>query len=73
MHGTVLAPLKCTASMSHLGANAHKRGEPILIYKDTVKVPGMGMIDDLATVTKCDIETVKSNSVTNSFIESKRL
>ena len=43
------------------------------MYKDTVKVPGMGMIDDLATVTKCGIDTIKSNSVTNSFIESKRL
>ena len=33
----------------------------------------MGMIDDVATVTKCGLETIESNSITNSFIESKRL
>ena len=59
--------------MSQLGANAYKRGEPLLIYKDTVQIPGLGMIDDLASVTKCGLDTVKAYSIINSFIESKRL
>ena len=33
----------------------------------------MGMIDDIATVTNCGIDSIISNSVTNTFIESKRL
>lgn len=31
------------------------------------------MIDDLATVSQCGTDTILSNSITNSFIESKRL
>ena len=73
MQGTVFAPLQATTSMSQLGSSAYKRGKPLLTYKDTVQIPAMGMIDDIATVSKCGIDTVMSNSVTNSFVESKRL
>ena len=73
MQGTVFAPLQATTSMSQLGSMAYKEGKPLLTYKDTVKIPAMGMIDDIATVTKCGSDTVLSNAVTNSFVESKRL
>ena len=33
----------------------------------------MGMVDDGLTVQKCSTETVKINSIINSFIESKKL
>ena len=59
--------------MSQLGRMAYKRGKPLLTYKDTVHIPALGMIDDIATVSKCGIDTVIANSVTNTFIESKRL
>ena len=73
MQGTVFAPLQATTSMSQLDSLAYKRGKPLLNYKDTVSIPALGMIDDIATVTKCGIDTVISNSVTNTFVESKRL
>ena len=73
MQGTVFAPLQATTSMSQLGSLAYKRGKPLLTYKETVQIPAMGMIDDIATVTKCGMQTVLSNAVTNSFVESKRL
>ena len=73
MQGTVFAPLQATTSMSQLGSLAYKRGKPLLTYKETVQIPVMGMIDDIATVTKCGMQTVLSNAVTNSFVESKRL
>ena len=72
MQGTVFGPLKCTTSMNQLGAMAYKRGTPLLAYKETVQIPVLGMIDDLATVTKCGKESIVSNSITNTFIESKR-
>ena len=31
------------------------------------------MIDDLASMSKCGSDAVKSNAITNKFIESKRL
>ena len=61
MQGTVFAPLQATTSMSQLGAMAYKRGKPLLNYKNTVQIPALGMIDDIATVTKCGMETVLSN------------
>ena len=73
MQGTKFAPLQCTTSMSKLGADAYRNGKPLLTYKDTVKIPAMGMIDDVATASECGVDTVISNAVTNSFIESKRL
>ena len=73
MQGTVFAPLQATTSMSQLGSSAYKSGKPLLTYKDTVEIPALGMIDDIATVNKCGVDAVISNSVTNSFVESKRL
>ena len=73
MQGTVFAPLQATTSMSQLGRMAYRRGKPLLTYKDTVNIPALGMIDDVATVSKCGIDSVISNSITNTFIESKRL
>jgi hypothetical protein len=59
--------------MIGLGASAYKRRSPLLTYKQTVKIPGLGMVDDFLTANKCGVDTVISNSTTNSFIESKRL
>ena len=73
MQGTVFGPLKCTTSMNQLGVKAYKSGKPLLVYKDTVHIPALGMIDDLATVNKCGADSIVSNSITNTFVESKRL
>ena len=59
--------------MSQLGTNAYRSGKPLLTYKDTVKIPSLGMIDDLLPISKCGQDSVVANAVTNSFVESKRL
>ena len=59
--------------MSKLGAEAYREGKPLLVYKDTVRIPSLGMIDDILTMNKCGIDSVMSNATTNSFVESKRL
>ena len=41
----IFGSLKCTTSMNQLGANAYKTGTPLLTYKETVKIPSLGMID----------------------------
>ena len=69
MQGTVFGPLACTASMSKLGDLAYKTGKSMLTYKDTVQVPPLGMIDDLCVMSKCGLESLEANSMTNSFIE----
>ena len=59
--------------MSQLGVNAYKSGKPLMVYKDTVMIPPLGMVDDLLTMNYCGTETVVSNTINNSFVESKRL
>ena len=38
-----------------------------------METPTLGMVDDVLSVQKCSTDTVKSNSIINSFIESKKL
>ena len=56
--------------------NSKVTGKALYVYKDTVQIPPLGMIDDIVAATECDSETcesVKTNSVINKFIESKKL
>ena len=45
----------------------------MFLYKECVKVPPLGMIDDLASFSECGIESLKTNAIVNSKIESKKL
>ena len=73
MQGTVFGPLKCTTQMDKLGGICYGRGNPLLMYKKTVQIPPLGMIDDLLVMNVCGSPSIISNSVVNTFIESKRL
>ena len=79
MQFTVFSPIECTASLRKLGALSYKRKgpsteqNPILLYKDSVRIPSLGMIDDALTMSKCGIDSVMSNAETNCFVETKRL
>ena len=73
LQGTKFGPLMCTTSMSKLGDLEYKQSKQILTYKDTVKVPSLGMIDDILNVGKCGRDAVCDNNRINSFVESKRL
>ena len=73
MQGTVFGPVKCAVQMDKLGARAYRSGSPLLLYKDTVQVPPLGMIDDLLVMDLCSSSGIITNSVVNSFVESKRL
>ena len=50
MQGTVFGPLACTTSMSKLGDIVYKSGKPLIVYKDTVQVPTLGMKDDICII-----------------------
>ena len=73
MQGTIFGSLSCTTSMSQLGALAYKRGKPLLLYKDTVRIPSLGMIDDILSISQCGSDTIITNSLTNTFVEAKKL
>ena len=59
--------------MDKLGSQSYKEGKSLFVYKNTVRIPVLGMIDDLCGISKCNWESVITNSVINSFVESKQL
>ena len=73
LQGTVFGNLKCTTTKDKVGRNAYQSKNAIFTYKDTVEIPPLGMLDDELIISKCGNDSVMSNSVINSFIESKKL
>ena len=73
MQGTVWGSLLCTATMDKLGQLVYKNPELTYKYKGVVETPSLGMVDDILCIQKCSTQTVKMNSVVNSFIEGKKL
>ena len=73
MQGTVWASFLCTVTMDKLGKFIYSKPELTYKYKGVVDTPTLGMVDDVLSVQKCSAETVKMNSIINSFIENKKL
>ena len=73
MQGTVGAGLMCTTTMETLCKIVYK--DPSLQYQNrgSVVVPSLEMVDDIVTVSKCDVTSVALNSVENTFINHKKL
>ena len=73
MQGGVWGPLKCSVQIDDIGNECMKTGKYLYKYKDSVDIPPLAMIDNIAAVSNCGIESVILNAKINSKIESKRL
>ena len=76
MQGGVLTPLKCSVQMDTLGAecvNSIDHSKILYKYKGFVNIPPMEFIDDILTITKCSVDSIKMNSLVQSKIECKKL
>ena len=73
MQGTVWGSLFCTTSMDELGKIAYENEDILYKYKNTVSIPSLGMVDDVLSIQKCSMDSVRANAVINAFIESKKL
>lgn len=73
MQGSVWGPIECTASMDKLGEIAYRTGKTLHTYKNEVQIPPLGMIDDVLAIAECGTQSVKTNTIINSFIDSKKL
>ena len=75
MQGSVWGSLKCTTLMDTL--NKHMKTNPALLYKykgdPNIEIGVLGMVDDTLGVTNCGEESIKKNSVINSFVETQKL
>ena len=73
MQGTVWGSLFCTTTMDKLGKIAYENDDLLYKYKNKVHIPSLGMVDDILSIQKCSMDSVKTNAVINSFVESKKL
>jgi hypothetical protein len=73
MQGTVPAPLKCAVQMDTLGRYCYTYNTGLYLYRDACTIPPLGMIDDIAGISKCGDDSVILNSIVNTKVESKKL
>ena len=73
MQGTVFGTIICTAVMDKLAKICYQDENLLYKYKNTVKVPVLGMVDDVLSVASCFSSSVITNSTINSFMEMNKL
>jgi hypothetical protein len=55
--------------MDKLGKLENRNEDLLYKYKGEVAIPTLGIVDDLLSIRKCSMESVKANAVINGFIE----
>ena len=71
--GSSWGPLKTSASIDTIGKEALESGENVFKYKETVKIPPLSFVDDIASISKCGVDSIITNSVINTKIQAKKL
>ena len=59
--------------MDKIGQKAYKTGKSLYTYKGLVSIPPLGMVDDELTIAECGIDATLTNTLMNTFTESKKL
>ena len=72
MQGEVFGPLECSITVDTFGKECLARKEYLYSYKG-VEVPPLAMVDDLACISTCGLDTVKMNSYINAKTNLKKL
>ena len=53
MQGSVLAPIKTSVQIDSIGKECLEKGENLYLYKNTIPVPPLAFVDDIAAFSKC--------------------
>ena len=73
MQGTGWGSLSCTSTMDKLGNLIYKNDNMLYKCKNEISIPSLGMVDNILSIQKCSVDSVKRNAVIRAFIESKNL
>ena len=71
MQGTKLSNIKCAVQIDTLGKECYTYDEGMFLYKECVKIPPLGMLDDVSSFSKCGSEAVKINAIINAKLSQK--
>ena len=71
--GGVTGPLCCSVQTDAIGKTSLQTGDNLYMYKGVVGIPTLAMVDDLAKISECGVETTKDNAYINARIELDKL
>ena len=71
--GGTWGPVLCSNTVDTLGKKCSDRGELHYLYKDTVRVLPLAMVEDINGISKCGLDSVALNTFINTQIELKKL
>ena len=71
--GGVTGPLCCSVQTDAIGKTSLETGNNLYMYKGTVGIPTLAMVDDLAKISECGLDTTKDNAYINARIEQDKL
>ena len=72
IQGFVWGPLKCSVQVDSIGKQCLDDGKYLFNYRGLVNIPPLSFIDDIISVNKCGVESIKANSFINTQIESMK-
>ena len=73
MQGGSWGPLQCSNSIDRIGRDCEMNREHLYSYKNLVRVPVLGMVDDMLAFSTCGQESLALNTYINTHIELKKL
>ena len=71
--GGVTGPLCCAVHTDCIGKESLMKHEHVYLYKNRVQIPALAMIDDIAQISVCGVESVKDNAYINAKFEQDKL
>ena len=73
MQGEVLGPIECSVTIDTFGKECLDTQKYLYAYKGLVGVPPLAMVDDLACISVCGLDTVMMNGFINAKTNIKKL
>ena len=73
LQGEVFGPLECSVSVDKFGKECLEQNKHLYNYRNEVGVPPLAMIDDVACVAECGINSVAVNAYINAKSNTKKL
>ena len=73
MQGEVFGPIECSVTVDTFGKECLSEQKYLYSYKGLVGVPPLAMVDDLACISVCGVETVLMNGFINAKTNIKKL
>ena len=73
MQGETLGPIECSVTIDTFGKECLDQQKYLYSYKGLVGIPPLAMVDDLACISTCGLETVQMNGYINAKTNIKKL